>query len=559
MTATALVVPASAVTPAGTELDSPPVVPGYADHWPTPRQRHGRRKATLRWALMSGVLLVSLLLAVVVTPALALVPVFVVLGAWALVALPFGLLTPMVVGILLSTNAPGLHPSEDRWRSPLYAVGKILYTVMPIKLAVADILIGALVVRAVMVIVLNDWGSGRDRRPPRPFAQAALVGLGAILTWTVIGIGTGGSFKNMLWQVRPLMWMPCFAIAASVAAATRQGIARFRTAILVAGVVKAIEGIYFYFGVAKPRHLDVAYVTTHSDSVLWAVATAIVIADWVEERNHRTRRNIVLLIPFYALGMVLNNRRTVWVSVFASIAFIATVAQQPVKRQLARILGVTWPLLILYVAVGLGTHSPSIVFKPVSMIDSVLFQTDASSSTRDIENYNLLVTLKARPFLGWGFGHEYIEASKAYDISKGFAQYRYIPHNSFLGLWAFLGPVGAGGYFLLPVVAVFYAVGTRRRTRDPLLRSAGAWAVCAVIAYLVQGWADIGLQDWTAIVCVGVGFGISGALPRHVRRTEDQEVAREVAREVDAEGGLVMDPTIARGRFPSDSPLASLG
>ena len=76
-----------------------------------------------------------------------------------------------------------------------------------------------------------------------------------------------------------------------------------------------------------------------------------------------------------------------------------------------------------------------------------------------------------------------------------------------------------------------------------------------MIAYLVQGWADIGLQDWTAIVCVGVGFGISGALPRHVRR----EVDRELDGEVGTEGGLLVDPTLARGRFPSDSPHASLG
>ena len=167
-----------------------------------------------------------------------------------------------------------------------------------------------------------------------------------------------------------------------------------------------------------------------------------------------------------------------------------------------------------YIVVGFGTHSQSIAFKPVSMIDSVLFQRDASSSTRDIENFNLLVTLRARPLIGWGFGHPYIESVRAYDISTFFAQYRYLPHNSFLGLWAFCGPIFAAGYFLLPVVAIFYAVGATRRSRSPLLRSSAAWAVCAVIAYLVQGWADIGLQDWTAVVCAGVGFGIGGALPR---------------------------------------------
>lgn len=491
---------------------------GMAAAWQ--RRRHRLIRGTLGWALIAATCVLSIALAALFDPTLALGPPIAVLGLWVILTLPLELVAPALVGLMLSTSSPGLHPAEGKWKSPLYSLGQLLYTIMPIKVALADVLVGIIVLRAVAVIVLGDWGSGIDRRPPRPYAKAALVGIGAIGVWTVFGLATGGSFKNMLWQVRPLMWMPCFAIATSVVASSRRGISRFRSAILIAGVIKAFEGIYFYFGVAKPRGLDVAYVTTHSDSALWAVATAIVFAEWIEVRTRVTRRNLVLLGSIYALAMVVNNRRTVWVSVFASVAFLVLVAQQPVKRQLARILGVLWPLVIVYVVIGLGTHSPSIIFKPVSMIDSVLFQTDASSSTRDIENYNLLVTMRARPIVGWGFGHEYVEAQKAFDISKEFAQYRYIPHNSFLGLWAFLGPIGAGGYFLLPVVAVFYAVSARRRTTDPMLRAAGAWSVCAVIAYLVQGWADIGIQDWTAILCVGIGFGIAGGLPRLV---DDEE------------------------------------
>ena len=522
----------------GTDLP-PTGVPGYADVWPTPRQGPmvQVRRLARRSALVGGVLLASLLLALLFGPAAAIVPVVLVLGAWGLFVVPFGVVAPVVVGFLLSISNPSLNPAENKWRSPLLPIGKALFTIMPIKLAPADVLVGVLVIRALMIVVLGNWGAGIDRRPTRQFAQAALAGIAAISIWTVYGLATGGSFKNMLWQVRPLMWLPCFALAASVAAATRSGIARFRTAVLIAGLVKAAEGIWFFFLVAKPQRLDVAFVTTHSDSVLWSLAVSIVIAEWIEVRTRRTRRNLLLLTPIYALAMVLNNRRTVWVSVFASAFFLVMVAQRPVQRQLARILGLVWPLVLVYVAVGLGSHSASIAFKPVSMVDSVLFQTDSSSSTRDIENYNLMVTIRARPFVGWGFGHEYIEAIRADDIAKQFAQYRYIPHNSFLGLWAFIGPIGASGYFLLPVVAVFYAVSARRRSRDPTLRAPGAWAVCAVIAYLVQGWADIGLQDWTAILCVGIGFGIAGALPRHVANEE----------------------RIALGGSRSDSRLASLG
>lgn len=504
-----------------------PEVRGYREHWsrPRPRRISVAWRMALRNAFVGFVLLTSVLLALLLGTAAALVPAIVVLCAWAMLALPLHIVAPVSVGLLLAASNPAVNPAENEWKSPLLPIGEALYTIMPIKIALSDVLIGVLVARAVATLVLDGWGPAADRRPPRQFVQAVLAAVGVLGLWTFYGLATGGDFKNMLWQVRPLLWLPGVAIAIAVAASDRRTISRLRTAILMAGVVKAAEGVWFYYMVAKPKNLDVAYVTTHSDSVLWSLAVSIVLAEWIELRTRASRRNVMLLLPIYAIAIVLNNRRTVWVSVFASIFFIAVVAQRPVKRQLARLLGVTWPLIAMYVVVGLGTHSQSIVFKPVAMIDSVMFQTDDSSSTRDIENYNLIVTLKARPLLGWGFGHEYIEASVANDISRLFEQYRYIPHNSFLGLWAFLGPIGAGGYFLLPVVGIYYAVATRKRSGDLAIRAAGSWAVCSVIAYLVQGWADIGLQDFTAIVCVGIGLGIAGALPRHVADEPDSPLA----------------------------------
>ena len=38
---------------------------------------------------------------------------------------------------------------------------------------------------------------------------------------------------------------------------------------------------------------------------------------------------------------------------------------------------------------------------------------DSSTQTRDIENFNLIHTLKQHPVLGSGFGHEYIELVQA--------------------------------------------------------------------------------------------------------------------------------------------------
>ena len=446
-----------------------------------------------------------------------------IVAFWALVVLPLDTLVPIIVFLATGLNNPLVTPHEGKYSFLLDPIGRLLFHNLPIKLSPLDIVISVLLLRTLATIKLSDVHTGGvDRRPPRAFAQATVISLAVILIWTIYGIGTGGSVANMLWQVRPLLMLPIVALISSVAMARERCFRSVKLAILASGLLKVIDGSTYYFLRVRPIGLKADYVSTHSDTVLWSVCVAILLADWFEYRSKATRNRMVIVgLPIF-FGMLINNRRTVWVVVAASILFLMVQAHGPVKRQVAKVLSLTWPLIALYIAAGVAAP-PSLAFKPVQMIKSVIVQDDASSSTRDIENYNLLQTLRVRPLVGVGFGHPYVEKIAAYDVTRtGFKNYRYIPHNSFLGLWAFTGLFCAAGYHLMIPVGIYYAVWARRRSRYPRRRSSGDWAVCAVIAYLVQSWSDIGLQDWTALILCGVGLGAGAALYQHVQ-TEPAE------------------------------------
>ena len=499
------------------------------------------------WLAPVGLFVVSLLAAFSGDPVIVLAPTLLLVLTWAAFALPLDAVLPAIVFIMVSLNAPAGHPGSDIFHWPLNPFGKLLYANLPTKFAIADVIVLLLTLRAITIILLNESGMGIDRRPPKPFAQACLIGVAAIVGCEIWGVFLGGGdFKNSLWQLRIPLLVPCLALATSVAA-TDRGIRRIRFAFLAAGVHKALEAAIANWGAGLKNIPDVIYVTTHSDTVLWATCVAILFADWFEYRRHSDRSRLVVLLPVYLLAMVANNRRTVWVAVAVSLVFIAIVAHRPVKRQLARLFAITWPLILAYLVLGLA--SSSVVFKPIHMVQSVLLQNDTSSSTRDIENFNLLVTLKARPIVGWGFGHQYLEIVRAYDISHGFVQYRYLPHNSFLGFWAFNGLLGAGAYFLLFVVGLFYLISARRTSVVPARRAAATWAVCAVIAYLIQAWADVGMQDWTPMVCLAVALGIGGALGRSVMAESDDLPDSEFVDYVDDEPD---------GLDPGSSPLVQM-
>jgi O-antigen ligase len=291
---------------------------------------------------------------------------------------------------------------------------------------------------------------------------------------------------------------------------------RIRFAVLTAGLLKAFEAIWLGYVRSLASGDSGAYVTTHSDTVLWCTCIFFLVATWFETRRSRDLGRIVLLAPPILVAIVANNRRIAWVSIVAGVLFIMSVAHRGVKRQIARYLSFTWPILVVYVVIGFGSQSTNPIFLPVSKIASVTTKKDVSTDTRDIENFNLLVTLRDHQFLGTGFGHQYDEFVVAYDIQNVFKQYRYLPHNSFLGFWAFNGLLGSALYFVLPVTAVFYATSARRSSRDPLRRAAGAWSVCVTIAYFAQSWADLGMQDWTNMLCAGLAFGMAGSLGRSV-------------------------------------------
>jgi O-Antigen ligase len=485
------------------------------------------------------------LLLVLVTgdPLLSLILPLMILAGIGLVALPFESVVPLSMITLLIFNSKAALPHDGfAWTWPPDLVGAILWKNLPLKFAPSDIILGVLLIRALITIRLSDVGTGGiERRPMSAYAQACVFSAGAVVAWTVYGIATGGSIDNMLWQVRSLLWFPLFALTAGVAAATTNGIRKMKTALTIAALFKAVEAIAFRLTFTfvpepvqylagralRPKEPPI-YATTHSDTVLWATVLCMLIADWFETRTKQSRHRLIGFgLPLLA-AMIINNRRTVYVCVFAGAAFIVAVAQRNVKKQLKRLLSLLWPVIILYVGVGLASSSQSVVFKPVRMIESVVLQDDASSDTRDIENGNLLFTMRARPILGYGFGHPYTELVVAYDVTAtGFANYRYIPHNSFLGIWAFGGLFFPMFYLMPLVVAIYYGVNTRRRSGDPFIRSSAAWAVCAVIAYLVQGWSDIGLQDMVVIICAGSGLGICAAIPRLLKTSEESVLVLE--------------------------------
>ena len=270
-----------------------------------------------------------------------------------------------------------------------------------------------------------------------------------------------------------------------------------------------------------------ACMTTHDDTVLFVLAIVIVLSRAIVRMNARSWlvAAAVSLPVLYAIHI--NQRRLAWVSLAAALLTLYVLLESRVRRRANRLALVMAPLLALYVTFGWGRQGA--LFAPLRSLASMTGETeDDSSKSRNIENDGLVLTFAVHPVLGSGWGHEYLEISTLYSQGMGgiFPQYRFLPHNSLLGAFAFTGVVGFTAIWMVFSVTAFLATRTSRLATRPRDRTCAMWAVAGLPIYLNQCYADMGVQSLTGGVAVAASMVVAGRLSVAVGAWPGRRAAR---------------------------------
>jgi O-antigen ligase len=337
----------------------------------------------------------------------------------------------------------------------------------------------------------------------------------AVLALCAWGFKQGGDLQMAKIQVQTFVLALVLAYLCAISFRGARDHRLVGVLILWAACIKAVYAVCVYATV-PPGSFEttdgrLAYVTSHGDSMLFAYGTVVLIVALAEQPSRRNAVLAVFLLPLLVAAMQVNNRRLVWVELAAAVLTYWMVSRRSkVKRVAVRAVLVAVPLILVYVAAGWNSHSR--VFAPVKLFRSVSdSDVDASTLYRDLENYNLLATMRENPWLGLGFGHPFAEPVKLPDISF-FKEYRYMPHNSLLGLWAFCGPLGFTGLWGAVVVGVFLAARSYTHARAPDERVAAFMTLAVVVIFFVHCWGDIGFSERRGIYLLGPALAIAGQM-----------------------------------------------
>ncbi len=481
----------------------------------------GLRPTTTTWATRVPVFAVMLGVGLALSTSSAgkLLAILIVMAASVYLSVRAVILGSLVMFVFL--DDPGAAPYNGLWESPIQYVAyfwndNISTSVpgVPIPLAPALAVASIALLRA----ATGHTGTGLAyEKPtvtlPKWFGTSILLGYASLIFFTMFGVGTGGDAQQAPYQIGGMLIALAMLGATATVTTPRFADLVWRI-VFVAAVYRAFLAIYIWWTISRGLPEQPLYLTTHLDSLIWALALLWLISRLVEQPTSRARQMLLVFAPFIMYALVVNNRRLAWVVLSASLFYFVITTSPEVTRRLRSISTFAVPFFAVYALAGF-VAPPSPAFAPVQSLKSVVVGDDSSSQTRDIEDFNLVFTMKSSFPLPTGFGKEYIELVQADDISTQFPQYRYLPHNSFLGMLMMAGPVGTA-LMLAPFAgAVYVAHNLRRRASDVAWRTWLALTVATWIGFLNHAWGDLGFYTNLTVAMLGISCGIGVGLAGH--------------------------------------------
>lgn len=481
------------------------------------------------YAVLGAVGLATVALVVVApNPLVAMAPVLLA-GVAA-----FVLLAPLhwsASGLLLAMLAcdESLDAHGGHWRTPFALLGNVLHYRIDASLPIPGAAFSAMELMIVVLLAVRAHrmatGSRIDEagrvETPRIVRDLMLLYTAGVVLAEVIGLarGWGAAVYKLRNLMHPLMLAALFA---SVYRGPRDAVIIGRIIVFAACVKGVIAHIVQRIARAETGGMYNAAIS-HGDSLIFAMAAFLLILRYLEKPNPRHILPTLAMLGLIVLGCIENDRRLVWVMI--AMACVMAYAIRPRagwQRIVTQVLLIGLPVIALYTAVG--WNSGSKIFFPVQTLRGVADTShDTSAYWREVEIWNIAVSMRWNSVLGMGLGGEYTEVMFNDDISSIYKEYREWPHNTVLGLLMLMGLFGFSAHWMLLPAVLFLAVRSywMAQTADDRLVALGC--IAAVVCCFVMAWGDTGAHYPQFKIFAGLAIAFAaklavatGAWPRTV-------------------------------------------
>jgi hypothetical protein len=424
----------------------------------------------------------------------------------------------LLAGIFI--EPPDMVPGSGYWISPLdpanesfYGSLKNLTGIPGLSVPLCFACAAVLYYRARRVTRFRD-----NPLPPGPAKDSLRYFMIALVAIEAFGLLRGGAVAPSFFQILHLATRPVVAIAFLYAIRGEDDVRAYGTIIVVVACARALLVMWVYFVVCMPQGITPEYATTHGDSVIFDAAVLIVIANHVTVRSKRSFWRMVIVTLYMLAAITMNNRRLAFVGIGGGVVgMLLWLPPSATKKRVMRAMLYLVPVFIGYVLYGADQKGP--LYGPARLVLSVLSQEDTSSDSRNIENDNLVATLQDHPITGSGFGWEYKEVVRIYDISEYFPLYRYIAHNTVLWLVSIGGAVGFFFLWRTYATAAFFSARGYLLSMSANDRAGALAGIGIVVVCICADWGDQGLVSYPSLMIFGAVFAVASNVCARAERS----------------------------------------
>jgi hypothetical protein len=390
----------------------------------------------------------------------------------------------------------------------------LYFTSLNDGLGISGVLITPLeLTMAMILLVLVARGvAQRTLRLPRSHLAIGVAILFAIILFAAArGLEAGADLRTVLRELRPWVYLVAGYLIASQLLTSRRALHTILWAFAVGVGIKGLQGSYRFLLVMNGNPQP-SPILSHEDAVFFSLFFLLTAALWIFDVRGWLRALATALLPAVLIADLANGRRTSWLILMAGLVALLALAwiRLPERRWLVgRVVLVLVAGGLVYFPLFWG-QSNALLGEPVRAIRSAVApgeQDRQSNLYRTYENANLMSDIRQTTPLGQGFGvpidYSTIPGRDRADANPSL---RFTPHDGILYVWMVAGIPGALAFWFV-VGAAFVAACRLTRAPDRRITLLATFIVCALIAYLLEGYYDLGLWWFRVAVLIGCLLG----------------------------------------------------
>jgi hypothetical protein len=443
------------------------------------------------------------------------------LGGLVVLVLALVIVRWPVVGLFVAA-ASALFVEESPLRIPIITDELNVFYWPPDLAGQVERPFGYLILFIFLTLLVHNLLKRRKMLQGGQFLLPLLCFLGCVVLGVAHGLATGGIFKIITLEIRPL-WYLFLSYLLAYNLMKRYGSLRlfFWLVILAAGV-KSLQGVYIYVVVLHGSLDGVRDIMAHEESFFF-VSLLLLVFLFIVHYCYRPQFYVALLmVPCVFVALYANQRRTDYLALFAGMV-ISWLLIFCIKSHARKALGIGIVVFLVIMTgyVLLFANGSGGFAEPARAVVSI-FQPDpqdaASNDYRVKENYDLKFTVSQDPLLGFGFGKAFFQPQLLPDLTVGDPAFggnpfRYVPHNTIYWIWMRLGYPGFFALWYLFGVVVIRGCLIARRLRDPYLQLVAIYIVAITFIEVFVAYSDYQLFTFRTVIYFGMLMGILLRLP----------------------------------------------